>query len=148
MLARDRERGWHRIRIFHLASGVTYRRKEIDMRPILYTLAATALVAFMATPILAHANETGMHSVTVGNTTIEGGGGSTADLNVARYQAWDQFRSSHPRIVREIRHHPRIVGSEAFVNRHPQLKQLFEAHEGMQQDMLRHPGNYVVPKMG
>jgi hypothetical protein len=123
------------------------------MRRILYGLAAASLAALIATPVLAQsrtemasAGATGMHSVTVGNTIIEGGGASTADLNVARYQAWDQLRRNNPGIANQLRHNPKLAGNEAWVSRHPKLKEVFEANAGMQQDMLQHPGNYVVER--
>jgi hypothetical protein len=79
-----------------------------------------------------------------GNVIIESGGAPDTDLNVARYKAWDDFQSSHPEVARELRHNHRLAASAEFVNRHPELKQLFESNAGMQQDMLRNPGNYLA----
>jgi len=124
------------------------------MRRFVYAFAAGTLALAMAVPVFAQtdanpangqANQ--MASVKSGNTIIEGGGAPDADFNVARYKAWDEFRSSHPEVVRDLTHNPRLAGSSSFVNRHPELKQLFESNAGLQQDMLRHPGNYVVPTM-
>ena len=83
-------------------------------------------------------------SVTDGNTTITAGGASDADLNIARYKAWDDFQSSNPELARQMRHNPRLIRSQSFVGHHAQLKQLFEANSGMQQDMERNPGNYMA----
>jgi hypothetical protein len=83
-------------------------------------------------------------SGTTGTTTMESGGASTADLNAARYNAWDQFRSANPKIASELKHNPKLAANPAFVDRNPQLKQLFEANAGMQEDMQRNPGNYLA----
>jgi hypothetical protein len=37
-----------------------------------------------------------------------------------------------------------MAGNPAFVNRHPELKQLFESNAGMQEDMMHNPGNYMA----
>ncbi len=124
------------------------------MRRFFCVLAAGTMAVAMAVPVIAQAGPADtnsqpkqMASVKSGNVIIEGGGGSTADLNVARYKAWDEFRSNHPEIVREIRRNPRLVGSQSFLRRHPALARLFDSNPGMQQSMMRYPGNYVVPAM-
>lgn len=121
------------------------------MRKFVYTIAAGTLAVAMAVPVFAQTNAnpadsraTQTASAGSGKAIIEAGGASDADLNVARYKAWDEFQSSHPELAREMMHNHRLVGSSAFLNRHPELKQLFEANAGMQQDMMRHPGNYLV----
>jgi hypothetical protein len=81
---------------------------------------------------------------TSGKAMIESGGASDSDLNKARYDAWDQFRSSNPKIASELKRNPRLAGNAAFVDKHPELKQLFDANAGMQEDMQRNPGNYVA----
>ncbi len=83
-------------------------------------------------------------SAASGNTTIQSAGASSADLNAARYSAWDQFRSANPKIAGELKRNPKLAGNSAFVDRNPQLKQLFEANAGMQEDMQRNPGNYLA----
>jgi len=83
-------------------------------------------------------------SETMGNTTMESGGASTADLNAARYKAWDEFREANPKVASELKRSPKLAGDSAFIDRNPQLKQLFEANAGMQEDMQRNPGNYLA----
>ncbi len=121
------------------------------MRKLFYALAAGTLAAAMAVPVFAQTNPNPADSQATqtpgaggGKAIIEAGGASDADLNVARYKAWDEFQSSNPEVARELRHNPRMAGSSAFVNRHPQLKQLFESNAGMQEDMMHNPGNYVA----
>ena len=120
------------------------------MRRIVYALAAGALAVAIAAPVFAqNAGEptsrmASSGSVTTGNTTIEAGGASTADLNAARYNAWDQFRSANPKVASELKRNPKLAGDSAFVDRNPQLKQLFDANAGMQEDMQRNPGNYLA----
>jgi hypothetical protein len=75
---------------------------------------------------------------------IEAGGASDADLDFERYRAWDEFQSSYPSVAPQLRHNPRLAGSSEFVNRHPELEQLFESNEALQQDMLSNPGDYLA----
>jgi hypothetical protein len=121
------------------------------MRKFFYAFAAGTLAAALAVPVFAQMNSNSadsqspqMASAKSGNTIVEAGGASDADLNMARYRAWDEFESSHPEVARELRHNPRMARSSAFVNRHPELKQLFESNAGMQEDMMRNPGNYMA----
>jgi hypothetical protein len=118
------------------------------MRRFVYALAAGTLAAVIAAPAFAQSSDNGRMassgSVTVGNTTIEAGGASDADLNIARYKAWDEFRNANPGIAHELRHNPKLAGNAGFVDRHAELKQLFEANAGMQEDMERNPGNYMA----
>ncbi len=116
-----------------------------------YALAAGGLAVAMAVPVFAQsdanpASGQAMQSAAAsgGNAIIESGGAPDADFNVVRYKAWDEFQSSHPEVARELRHNHRLAASAEFVNRHPELKQLFESNAGMQQDMLRNPGNYLA----
>jgi hypothetical protein len=123
------------------------------MRKFLYALAIGTLAAAISTPVFAQSasDNSGMApagSVTEGNTTISSGGAPDADFNVARYKAWDEFRSSNPGIVAELRHNPRLANNEGFVNKHPQLKQLFAANSGMQEDLMHNPGNYLARSYG
>jgi hypothetical protein len=106
----------------------------------------------LAAPVLAQSNDNrianaGSGSVTVGNTTISSAGAPDADLNMARYKAWDDFQSSNHNLAREIKHNPKLVRNASFVDKHAQLKQLFEANAGMQQDMEQNPGNYTARMM-
>jgi hypothetical protein len=121
------------------------------MRRFVYAFAAGALAVAIAIPVFAQTdvNSAGQPTQTAaaagnGNAIIEAGGASDADLNVARYKAWDEFQSSHPEVARELKHNPRLAGSSEFVSRHPELKQLFESNAGMQRDMMRNPGNYLA----
>jgi hypothetical protein len=120
------------------------------MRNLFYVFAAGVLTAAMSVPVLAQVNSnqatqpTQMAAARTGKVIIESGGASDSDLNLARYKAWDEFRSSHPEIVRELNRNPRRAVSAAFVNQHPALKQFFEANAGLQKDLIRHPGNYLA----
>ena len=121
------------------------------MRKILYIFAAGTLAAVMAAPVFAQTDSGAAGSQAMqapseggGKTVIEAGGASTADLNAARYKAWDEFQTSHPNIARELRHNPRLVRKSSFVDRHAELKELFESNAGMRQDMMRNPGNYLA----
>jgi hypothetical protein len=141
---------WHWIRIVELRRG-EIPRKEVKMRKFVYAFAAGALAAAMAVPVFAQTNPnaddsqpTQMAAAKSGNAIIEAGGASDADLNVARYKAWDEFQSSHPEVARELKHNPRLTRSPEFLNKHPELKQLFESNAGMQEDMIHNPGNYMA----
>lgn len=126
------------------------------MRRVIYAFAAGTFAALLAAPVLAQSNpQSSDHpmmastgSVTEGNTTIEAGGASNADLNMARYKAWDDFQNSHPGLVRELRHNPKLLRDQSFINRHSQLKDLFQANSGMREDMERNPGNYLARSTG
>jgi hypothetical protein len=125
-------------------------RRTYKVRRLFYVVAAGVLTGAMSVPVLAQTNSnpatqpTQMAAAKTGKVIIESGGASDSDLNLARYKAWDEFRNSHPEIVRELNRNPHRAGSEAFVNQHPALKQLFEANAGLQKDIIRHPGNYLA----
>jgi len=120
------------------------------VRRLFYAFAAAVLTAAISVPALAQANSshtnqpTRMAAAKTGEVITKSGNAIDSDLNLARYKAWDEFRSSHPQIVRELDRNPRRVRSAAFVNQHPALKQLFAANAGLQEDMIRHPGNYLA----
>jgi len=119
------------------------------MRKIVCAFVAAALAVAMAVPVFAQTAPDSdqapqMAAAKSGNAIIESGGASNTDLNLERYKAWDEFQSSHPEVARELRHNPRLAGSSEFLNKHTELKQLFESNAGMQQDMMHNPGNYVA----
>jgi hypothetical protein len=120
------------------------------MRRFFYALAIGTLAMAMSTPVFAQSatgSNSGMTNNTMassGSATVESGGASMSDLNVSRYKAWDEFRTSNPKVVSELRHNPRLAGNEHFVNEHPTLKQLFESNSGLQQDIEHNPGNYMA----
>jgi hypothetical protein len=137
-----------------LAHSSTVQGRRPQMRKLFYAFAVGTLAGAMAIPAFALAGASNanshsmqMASVKTGNTIIEAGGASNADLNVARYKAWDEFRDNHPDVVHELRHNPRMAGNQGFLKRHRDLAQLFDSNPGLQKSMLRHPGNYIVPVM-
>jgi hypothetical protein len=117
------------------------------MRKMLYTFWVIVFTALMAIPVFAEstgAQTTTAEAVTSSRTVIiEAGGASDADLDLERYGAWE-FRSSYPSVAAELRRNPRLAGSFEFVNRHPELEQLFESNAGLQQDILSNPCNYLA----
>ncbi len=118
------------------------------MRRFVYAFAAGALAVAIAVPVFAQSDAgspaTQTAAASSGNTIIEAGGASDSDLNMARYKAWDDFQNSHPEVARELKHNPRLARSSEFVSRHPELKELFESNAGMEEDMIRNPGNYLA----
>jgi hypothetical protein len=121
------------------------------MRKVLYAFAAGTLAAAMTLPVVpvfAQANPAGndsqMAAAHSGNATIESGGASDADLNSARYKAWDDFAGAHPDVARELGRNPRMARNQSYLNKHQDLKQLFESNAGMQEDMIHNPGNYMA----
>ncbi len=121
------------------------------MRRFVYAFAAGALALAIAVPVFAQSDvnsannsPTQTAAASGGNIIIEAGGASDADLNMARYKAWDDFQKIHPEVARELKHNPRLARSSEFVSHHPELKQLFESNAGMEEDMIRNPGNYLA----
>ena len=117
------------------------------MRRIIYAFAVGTLAVSLAAPVLAQSHDSGMASsgsATDGNNTTAAGAATYADLDMARYKAWDDFESSNRDLAREIKHNPKLVRNVRFVDKHAQLKQLFEANAGMQKDMEQNPGNYMA----
>jgi len=148
---RDRSFKWHEIRFDKNSTEISWR-KEIKMRKLVCAFAAGILAVALAVPVFAqtnanHANRQAMQPESTDSSSkaiITGGGASEQDLNSARYKAWDEFQGSHPQVARELMHNHRLAGSSSFVQKHPDLKQLFESNAGMQQDMMQHPGNYMA----
>ncbi|MGH7916580.1 MAG: hypothetical protein ACREQE_03855, partial [Candidatus Binataceae bacterium] len=75
--------------------------------------------------------------------TIVSGGAPTSDLPMAEYQAFGQFQSDHPEIVRQLSHNPRLLRSHSFQAKNPALRELFDTHPGLQTAMEQNPGDFL-----
>jgi hypothetical protein len=117
------------------------------MPKIISVLIAVTIMGVIPAPVFAQTDEGATMSapaVSIGNTVIEAGGASPADLPMQRYKAWDEFQASHPKIARELRRRPELINSSRFLASHPDLKEFFDAHPDIREDMASNPGNYVV----
>ncbi|HKV53722.1 MAG TPA: hypothetical protein VJN94_03680 [Candidatus Binataceae bacterium] len=78
-----------------------------------------------------------------GAVEISSEGAPSTDLPMDQYHAFDQFRQSHPGIVREMGHDPSLIQSSAFQARHPELRELFQQHPGLQDALAGNPGDFL-----
>jgi hypothetical protein len=78
------------------------------------------------------------------NVIIETGGASQADLDLALYAAWDEFQANHPAVANNLRRNPRLAGSSEYLDRNPELQELFTSNPELHQDLLENPGNYLA----
>lgn len=120
------------------------------MPKIILVLIAVTIVSVMTAPVFAQTDEGATMSapaVSSGNTVIEAGGASPADLPMQRYKTWDEFQASHAEIAQQLSRKPELVNSSRYLASHPDLKEFFDAHPDIREDMARNPGNYlaVVP---
>lgn len=104
----------------------------------------------MAAPVFAQTNEgatTSAPAVSTGNAVIVAGGADPSDIPMQRYKAWDEFQLSHPEIAKELSRKPELINSSRYLANYPDLKEFFNAHPDIRQDMASNPDNYlaVVP---
>jgi hypothetical protein len=66
------------------------------------------------------------------------------DLNIAELAAFDQVANANPRMARRLAANPRLVNSDSFLNRWPELKNFFDKYPGSKDRFLDDPGNYLA----
>jgi hypothetical protein len=108
-------------------------------------LAVVVLAASVSvSPALAQPSGQVLGTVVKGNTTIVFESAQLHDSDVRMYRAWDQFASEHRDIAQELGRHPKLMSSDNYVARHPELKQLFSENPSLRSAMIENPKNFVL----
>jgi hypothetical protein len=66
------------------------------------------------------------------------------DLNMSELQAFDQIATGNPSLARRLAANPRLVNSESFLKKNPELNDFFEKFPGSKERFLADPGNYLA----
>jgi hypothetical protein len=61
-----------------------------------------------------------------------------------KLHTWSTFASEHPDIAHQLAYHPRLINSDGYLQKHPELQEFFSAHPDIRQAMAENPGNYVA----
>ena len=77
---------------------------------------------------------------------ISSAGAPTTDLNMAGYEAFDQFAQEHPEIIRDLHHNRRLVNDPGYARNHPAYASFLQAHPKVAEDLAENPGNYLNGK--
>ena len=61
------------------------------------------------------------------------------DISQWQVQVLDKFLDEHPQIDRDLRKNPRLASDDAYVARHPQLREFLKEHPGVRESISEHP---------
>jgi phage-related protein len=61
------------------------------------------------------------------------------DISRWQVQVLDKFLDEHPQIDRDLHKNPRLASDDAYVARHPQLKDFLREHPGVRESISEHP---------
>jgi hypothetical protein len=115
------------------------------MRRLLIGSSLVIALALGGTAMAQESNANVLGTIKEGNTTIVFEQASSRDLPIKQYQDWEEFAQNHPGIVVQLRHHPALVRSDAWVRKHQALDNFFNEHPELRETMERNPGNFVAP---
>jgi hypothetical protein len=102
-------------------------------------------VQYSAQPeFAANTSASALGSVTQGNTTIIFQPADTSDIDLQRMQTWGEFANSHPRIASALAYKPSLISDDGYLNKHPELREFFQAHPDVRDAMVENPGNFVA----
>ncbi len=89
-------------------------------------------------------------SVTNGNTTIVFESANPNDIDSQPLTVWDTFAAAHPTISRALAFKPSLMNDSRYLNKHPKLKDFFQAHPEVRDAMAADPGNFaaIPPRPG
>lgn len=75
-------------------------------------------------------------------------GAPVGDLPLADYQAFDAFAATHPDIVSELNHHPRLLENDDYLARHAELRNFLASHSELRAALIEDPGNFLASQSG
>jgi hypothetical protein len=75
-------------------------------------------------------------------------GAPVGDLPLADYQAFDAFAATHPDIVSELNHHPRLLENDDYLAKHAELRNFLASHSELRAAMIEDPGNFLASQSG
>jgi hypothetical protein len=115
------------------------------MKRTLSLLAAIAIGTMMTAPSFAqdgaaNSHETG--TVVEGNTTMVFKTADQRDLHTKSLERWTTFAQGHPQIAHQLATKPALLSDAAYLGKHPELGQLFDANPGLLAEMKADPGNF------
>jgi hypothetical protein len=113
-------------------------------------LAGSGAAQVAPAPSQASAPGTALGSVTNGNTTIVFEPANLSDINSQHYMEWDNFATAHPTIARALAFKPSLMNNPTYLNKHPELKDFFQAHPEVRDAMAADSGNFaaIPPRPG
>jgi hypothetical protein len=82
------------------------------------------------------------------SSEIAAEGAPVGDLPLADYQAFDTFAASHPDIVSELNHHPRLLEDDEYLAKHTELRDFLSSHSELRAAMIEDPGNFLASQSG
>jgi hypothetical protein len=72
-------------------------------------------------------------------------GAPASDLPLADYRAFDQFAIAHPEIISDLGRDPRLLEDDAYLAKHPQLRDFLATHAELRDALISDPGNFIEP---
>jgi len=89
-------------------------------------------------------------SVTNGNTTVVFEAANPSDINTRALTTWGGFAEEHPGIAHALAYKPSLMNDPAYLNKHPELSDFFQAHPEVRDAMAANPGNFnaIPPRPG
>jgi hypothetical protein len=75
-------------------------------------------------------------------------GAPVGDLPLADYQAFDSFAATHPDIISELNHHPRLLENDDYLAKHAELRNFLASHSELRAAMIEDPGNFLASQSG
>jgi hypothetical protein len=75
-------------------------------------------------------------------------GAPASDLPLADYQAFDQFAIAHPEIISTLGHRPQLIEDQAYLAKHPELRDFLSSHAELRDALIKDPGDFIEPHSG
>lgn len=79
---------------------------------------------------------------------IDAQGAPVGDLPLADYQAFDAFAATHPEIVSDLNHQPRLIEDDEYLTKHAELRDFLASHSELRAAMIEDPGNFLASQSG
>jgi len=74
---------------------------------------------------------------------IYSAGAPPTDLNLAGYEAFDQFAQEHPEIVHQLHHNRHLINDPGYARMHPAFARFLKENPKVAEDLAENPGNYL-----
>jgi hypothetical protein len=127
-------------------------RRSFSVLAVILLSAGLAVWGFAQTPAPAPTSAGGpvLGSFTNGNTTVVFEAANPADIDSRPLMIWDDFAAEHPSIARALAYKPSLMDDPGYLNKHPELNDLFQAHPEVRDAMAADPGNFaaIPPRPG
>lgn len=111
---------------------------------IVLALSTFASAGFCQEQITPGAPSPILGQVVRGNTTIYFERADTRNLDLETLRTWSGFAEEHPAVASSLAHKPSLMNDDAYLARHPELRDFFNAHPDVKSAMAENPGNFVA----